>query len=115
MNILIKNRLNSIELIPMGKLEIGSADEFEEEFKTKALESTSVNIGLNLKEINYIDSSGLGILIKATNLSKNKSKNLIVFNVSDKIKNVFKIARLEKFFNFISKEEYEKLYPLIED
>lgn len=111
MKIKVEKRHNALELIPEGKLDIDSGEEFEEKCKSQALDSAEKTIGINLEQIEYIDSSGLGTLIKVLNLAKNDGKQLLVFGAPPKVQNVFQLARLEKFFTFTDKKKFSKEFP----
>ncbi|MDH5718520.1 MAG: STAS domain-containing protein [Spirochaetia bacterium] len=115
MDIKYKIRNNAIEVIPVGKLDINETEEFEKNIISNALESDKKMIGINLEKLEYIDSSGLGVLIKLLNQSKNKNKEFCVFGAQPKIQNIFQISRLEKFFTFISTVEFKSKYPSSDD
>lgn len=55
---------------------------------------------LDMKELNYINSSGLGILISILNKVKEAGGILKIQNLSDKIKHIFSITRLNLIFDF---------------
>jgi anti-sigma B factor antagonist len=57
------------------------------------------DIGLDLSKVNYIDSSGVGVLISLLKLQKNKGKNLKILKVSPKVLNVLKLSSLSDIFN----------------
>ena len=54
---------------------------------------------LDMKELNYINSSGLGILISILNKVKEAGGILKIQNLSDKIKHIFSITRLNLIFD----------------
>ncbi|MBN1633025.1 MAG: STAS domain-containing protein [Ignavibacteria bacterium] len=53
---------------------------------------------LDLKEVNTINSSGLGILISILNKVKESGGILKIRNLSDRIKQIFSITRLNLIF-----------------
>jgi len=54
---------------------------------------------INLENVNRINSSGLGILIKVFTTFKNNGGELRLTNVNEKILNLFKMTRLDAIFN----------------
>ena len=115
MEIRFKDRKNAIEVSIKGKLDIDQAELFENEFSSNALKSKEKNIGVNLAQVEYIDSSGLGALIKVLNAVKNEGKSMFLFGAAPKIQNVFQLARLEKFFAFTSPVEFKSKFPDSDD
>ncbi len=57
------------------------------------------DIELDLSKVNYIDSSGIGVLITLLKLQNNKGKSLTINKVSPKVLNVLKISSLADAFN----------------
>jgi len=72
------------------------------DFKTKLFEigqNEDKNIDLDLSRVNYIDSSGVGVLISLLKLQKNKNKILKITKISPKVLNVLKLSSLSDVFN----------------
>ena len=61
--------------------------------------STDKDIEIDLSEVDYIDSSGVGVLISLLKLQKKKEKELIIEKVSSKVLNVLKLSSLSDVFN----------------
>jgi len=56
-------------------------------------------IVIDLQEVEWMNSSGLGILIGAITTLKNNQGHLILINVSDRIENLLKITKLISVFS----------------
>ena len=56
-------------------------------------------IVIDLKEVEWMNSSGLGILIGAITTLKNNDGQLVLINVSDRIENLLKITKLINVFS----------------
>jgi len=108
-------RKGALEFSPQGKLDVNQAEVFENAFKKTLENAENKVIGVNLAKIEYIDSSGLGVLIKILNTCKNDGKMLYLFGAPPKIQNIFQVARLEKFFTFITPVEFNSKFPDKED
>jgi len=54
---------------------------------------------LNLKDINYVDSSGIGELVKAYTTSKEHGGELKLLNVPKRILDLLQITKLHTLFD----------------
>ncbi len=65
----------------------------------KELEEGNVFICLDMKNINVINSSGLGVLISCLSKIKSRDGLLKLLNLNAKIFNIFKITKLNLVFD----------------
>ena len=63
------------------------------------IDSDNKKIVIDLVNVDWMNSSGLGILIGAVTVLKNSNGLLCLINVSDRIKNLLKITKLNTVFN----------------
>jgi len=63
------------------------------------IDEGKLRIVIDLAEVEWMNSSGLGILIDAVTVLKNNSGALRLANVSDRIKNLLKITKLNTVFD----------------
>ena len=63
------------------------------------IDSDNKKIIIDLVNVDWMNSSGLGILIGAVTVLKNSDGCLCLINVSDRIKNLLKITKLDTVFN----------------
>ncbi len=71
-------------------------------FKQKLFElgqNTDKNIEIDMMDVDYIDSSGVGVLISLLKLQKKKDKKLKISKVSSKVLNVLKLSSLSDVFD----------------
>lgn len=68
------------------------------DFVTKEIESGNINFIFDMKDVTSINSSGLGILISVLNKVKASNGIMRLENLSDKIKQIFVITRLNLIF-----------------
>jgi len=54
--------------------------------------------------VTYIDSSGIGVLINTAKLLRKQKGDIVMANVSDDIKSIFKVIRLEEFITIFNSE-----------
>ncbi len=92
-----------------GRLNIEEVNFFESEYDKFI--TWKRYIALDMGGINYIDSSGIGALIKAMNMAKNINAELLLLELKPTVMNVFKLAYLDKFFTIIDRKELLERYP----
>lgn len=80
-----------------GDLDAYSSDEFKEAVLNKV--SSSKDILINAKKLNFIDSTGLGSLISIYNTIKEQDKNISIEEIKPNVKQIFEITELNKLFN----------------
>ncbi len=111
MELTINNPTESVAVVRLkGKFTIEDINFFKENTGPLANEPVTT-ILVSFTDLDYIDSSGIGSLILLMNTAKNKGINLIVYNLQEEIKNVFKISYLDKFFIITTSEDLKKHYP----
>lgn len=75
----------------------------------KLVTSGSTRFVVNMSGMDYINSSGINMLVNILTKSRTKGGDIIVTNVSDKVKQLFLITKLNTLFTITdSQEEAEK-------
>ncbi|TGN11984.1 STAS domain-containing protein [Leptospira ilyithenensis] len=100
-------KVKTIEI--SGKFDIESTEEFESIF-SKVTEANPSIVAIEMSRLDYIDSSGIGSLIKSLNNLKNKKGKLILIGMKPMIQNVFKLAKLDMFFEILSLGDFQTKY-----
>lgn len=72
------------------------------------------DIALNLADVNFIDSSGVGTLIKGYQRVRNLGSEMYIFGLNDVLKKVFVLTQVNTFLIILSEEEFNKKFPLEE-
>ncbi len=67
-------------------------------------------MGINCKNLKYIDSSAIGILVKFLNNARKAKTELVFFDLGENIINVFRTAKLGNFFKVMSRTQFEMEY-----
>ncbi len=78
-----------------GDLDINSSIKLKDELSV-ILDQHESNIVIEAEELNYIDSTGLGVLISLLKRLNNFEKSMIIRNPQDNILKIFKITGLFK-------------------
>jgi anti-sigma B factor antagonist len=82
-----------------GKITLGEGGVTLREEVRKLLADGSKKIVLNLGEVNYIDSSGLGELVSAYTAVKNAGGELKLLNLTSKVRDLLVITKLVTVFD----------------
>lgn len=89
---------NYIEVKPIGEVDIYTSPEFKNKIM-ELIEKKSVNIIINGEELEYIDSTGLGILMSIYKKSQEKNLKVKITNLKSNIYKLFDITGLNKVFD----------------
>lgn len=79
-----------------GELTMTNMKVFRTELKAVNLEEKDVI--LNLEDLEYIDSSGLGIFVKLAQTQHEQEQAFRIDNAQDNVLAIFKLTSLEKYF-----------------
>ena len=71
----------------------------------KALFEKQVHLAANLKEVGFIDSSGVGLLISCHQDMKAAGGRLVLMNLSDDIYDLFEMTSIDRLFDIKDGEE----------
>ena len=79
----------------VGEVDISNAHYFRKQLET-ALAECRQNISIDLSELNYIDSTGLGVIIGVYGSVKKDGLSVKVLNPKDNVKKLLIISGLDK-------------------
>jgi anti-sigma B factor antagonist len=107
----IQHPTDTVTLIRLkGKFTIEDINQFKE--KTESIEKgPAATVLIGFTDLEYIDSSGIGSLMLLMNMAKNRGITIVIYDLQDEIKNVFRISYLDKFFNITTASELKKDFP----
>ncbi len=75
--------------------------------KIKDLKENYSEIGISFENVQFLDSSGLGLLVQLYKyLREKKDGELYIFGPNQEVKEVFDYSQLSKYFKIMSKEEF---------
>ncbi|QZO76198.1 STAS domain-containing protein [Helcococcus kunzii] len=81
-----------------GDLDINSVETFKDDILEK-YENIDKDVIIDLKDLEYIDSTGICAIMTVYNDVKKKDRSLTVKNANRNIAKLFKITELDKIFN----------------
>ena len=70
------------------------------QFQSLVRGSTSPNLILDLTEVPYIDSAGIGALVGAYVTHQKEGRSLALVGVTQRVRNTMQVTRVEQFFRF---------------
>lgn len=94
----IYNIGDSLEVLLIGDLDINTVEEFKDSLVNKFKEEDK-DLIINLKSLDYIDSTGLGAFMTIYKEVENKGKKLKIINPKKNILKLFKITELDTILN----------------
>ncbi|MEH1840919.1 MAG: STAS domain-containing protein [Nostoc sp.] len=64
---------------------------------------------IDMKEVKFIDSSGLGALVSAMQMVRNANRKLFICSISDQVKMLFELTKMDRIFQtFADQEEFNR-------
>ena len=84
----------------IGSLDTAAAIETEQMLKPVTAPEVAKDIVFECQELEYIASSGLRILLDVLKKTKARGKRVVMRNLNEEIKNVFKITGFINLFEF---------------
>jgi len=68
-------------------------------------EKHTAKVFLNLKNVRYIDSSGIASLVEGLKASRDYGSRMILYGLSKSVREVMELSRLQKIFEIYENEE----------
>ena len=88
-----------------GKIMIGEGDDALREAVTRLVDGGSTRIVLNLAEVPYVDSAGLGEIVRTYTTVSRKGGKLKLLNLTKKIQDLLSITKLLTVFETYDSED----------
>ena len=105
MKIQIKKGDNDAQCVEIeGELDFHSSPDLRREF-TKLIDQQVQKVLVNLKKVDYIDSSGLATFVELFQKMKRYGGKLVLFNLAQGVRSVFEIAKLDSIFKLADSEK----------
>jgi len=91
--------VNNVTVLDLrGRITVGEGNIVLREMVRELADKGQKAVVLNLKEVNYIDSSGVGELVKAHTTMQNRGGRLKLANLSKRVHDLLKVTRLITIF-----------------
>jgi len=97
-----------------GRITLGEGNVMLREVVRELANKGHKQIVLNLGEVHYVDSSGIGELVKTHTTMRNQGGQLKLVNLNQRINDLLQVTRLSAVFD-IAKDEAAALHSLAGD
>ena len=104
MEVVTRHASNGVVISARGDVDLYSSPKLREVIVQSARERLSP-IVVNLGGVTYIDSSGVATLVEGLQLSREYGGKFRLLNMSDRVCEVLKLARLDQIFDIRDTEE----------
>lgn len=91
----IEDDIQTVKLV--GDLDVYSEEDFKEFIEEKI--DVNKDLVFDLKNLDYLDSTGLGMFMLIYNKQKENGKSVKIINAKENIKKLFKITDLSDLFD----------------
>lgn len=88
-----------------GDIDLAHSPEMRKALLGEIKEKKVPKVFLNLREVRYIDSSGIASLVEGLKASRDVGSRLILFGLSTSVREVMQLSRLQKIFEIYDSEE----------
>jgi len=96
---------NGISIFRMsGDIDINTSPDLKKSFDS-AVGAKKDKIVINLEGVSYVDSSGLATLVEILKNLRAYGGKLKLTNLSDKVRGLFEITKLDKLFDIVPDED----------
>lgn len=110
LNVNLYLRKNTLFVRLKGEMDQATCGELRVKLSEVIVKYDVCNMVFNLKEIDFLDSSGIGVIIGRYNQLKNKGGKIILCNYSSDIEKIIVLSGLTKICTLKENEEVAKEY-----
>jgi anti-sigma B factor antagonist len=103
MQINVKEKDGIVVFCVEGDIDINTSPTVKKSFD-KVLKDKKPKVVISLKEVSYVDSSGLATLVEILKNLRSYGGKLKLTNLSSKVKGLFEITKLNKLFDIMEDE-----------
>ena len=96
-NSIIYTKNDFWEVSLAGELDVSTADELKKSLH-KLVDEKNMDMKLNLENLDYIDSTGLGVMIGILKRLKIENKEVYIEKPKNNVRKIFNITGLDKVF-----------------
>jgi len=87
-----------------GRLDAASAKDVKDKVASFACEK-KVNLVIDMGEIDFIDSSGLGVLVASLRSANKAGGDIKISSLQDQVRTIFELTRLHRLFEIFDDSE----------
>jgi anti-sigma B factor antagonist len=103
---IVERQVQDVTILDLhGKILIGEGDEALRDAVNKAVDAGKTKLLLNLADVPYVDSAGLGEIVRCYTTVSRKGGKLKLINLTKKIQDLLSITKLLTVFETFDAEE----------
>src|SRR5499425_2567719 len=103
---IVERQVGDVVILDLhGKILIGEGDDVLRDAVSKLVDSGKTKILLNLADVPYVDSAGLGEIVRCYTTVSRKGGRLKLINLTNKIRDLLAITKLLTVFEVYDAEE----------
>lgn len=87
-----------------GEIDLRYQPEFQQTLLAVCAEKPPVLV-VHLGKVEYMDSSGVGTLVKIAHALKDQQSRLVLVAPTERVRSIFEITTLDKYFTIVDTEE----------
>ena len=91
-------------IYPKGHLDAHNVERFEKEI-LKLIGNNNINVVVNCRELNYISSAGMGIIMGYLDEIREKGGDIKLCCVSERVYEIFDLVGFTEIYDFLEDEE----------
>jgi anti-sigma B factor antagonist len=88
-----------------GDIDLAHSPQMRKALLGEIKEKRIPKVFLNLKNVRYIDSSGIASLVEGLKASRDVGTRLILYGLSNTVREVMQLSRLQKIFEIFDDEQ----------
>ncbi len=88
-----------------GDIDLATSPELRKALLRELRELRIPRVVLNLKDVHYIDSSGVASLVEGLKASRDVGSRLVLFGLNSAVREVLQLSKLVKIFEITDSEE----------
>ncbi len=96
---------NVIVIYLSGRLDVHLSAEIEKEINNIIQNEADCHLLMNLKDVEYMSSSGLRIFVSTMRILKESKRKLKLCNMNNAVKKIFEVVELMDMFDIFDTEE----------
>ena len=93
-----------LQIVPAGELDLYTSKRFDSAIRA-AEEKQPVILILDLRELTFIDSTGIRSLTRAVKRAKKRDVRLVLVRGPEEVQGVFRVCGIEQFFEMVDQPE----------
>ena len=105
MNLNLKKSENTVIIYLEDRLDVHLSADIEKQINKIIENEPKSHLLLNLKDVEYMSSSGLRIFVSTMRILKENNRKLVLCNMNNAVKKIFEVVELIDMFDIFNSED----------